>query len=133
MDSKKIIEKLVKIAHNQQKIIHKLAQALPPDSVPTSGTTYTPGVSPSPAPAPTPGNAVPGTAPTHTEAKAIINSLPADVKSQLVNLEVHNGQVMVKWKVPVPAATFNAVQKTVQNLQQQNVLPGSSYKVVEKA
>jgi hypothetical protein len=133
MDSKKIIEKLVKIAHNQQKIIHKLAQALPPDSVPTSGTTYTPGAPPAPAPAPTPGATAPGAAPTHTEAKAILNSLPADVKNKLVNLEVHNGQVTVQWKVPVQDATFNAVQKTVQNLQQQNVLPGTSYKVVEKA
>jgi hypothetical protein len=132
MDSKKIIEKLVKIAHNQQKIIHKLAQALPPDSVPTSSSAYTPGAPPSPAPAPTPGAAVPGAAPTHTEAKAIINSLPADVKNQLVTLEVHNGQVVVKWKAPVQDATFNAVTKTVQNLQQQNVLPGTNYKVVEK-
>jgi hypothetical protein len=132
MDSKKIIEKLVKIAHNQQKIIHKLAQALPPDSVPTSGTSYNPGPPPGPVPAPAPTGASPG-APTHTEAKAIINSLPADVKNQLVTLEVHNGQVMVKWKAPVSDAAFNAVTKTVQNLQQQNVLPGSNYKVVEKA
>jgi hypothetical protein len=132
MDSKKIIEKLVKIAHNQQKIIHKLAQALPPDSLPTSGTTYTPGSVPGPAPAPAPTSAKPA-APTHTEAKAIINSLPADVKNQMVTLEVHNGQVMVKWKAPVSDATFNTVTKTVQNLQQQNVLPGTNYKVVEKA
>jgi hypothetical protein len=133
MDSKKIIEKLVKIAHNQQKIIHKLAQqALPPDSVPTSSSAYTPDVPPAPSPAPSPTGVNPG-APTHTEAKAIINNLPPAVKQQLVTLEVHNGQVMVKWKAPVNDAVFNAVTKTVQNLQQQNVLSGTNYKVVEKA
>lgn len=39
MDSKKVIEKLVKIAENQQKIIAKLVQAqqgLPPDALPSS-------------------------------------------------------------------------------------------------
>ncbi len=42
MDSKKVIEKLVKIAENQQKIILKLAQAqgLPPDALPTGGATF---------------------------------------------------------------------------------------------
>lgn len=38
MDSKKVLEKLLKIAENQQKIIMKLAQGqgLPPDALPSS-------------------------------------------------------------------------------------------------
>ena len=37
MDSKKVLEKLVKIANNQQKIINKLAQSLP--AMPTGGAS----------------------------------------------------------------------------------------------
>jgi hypothetical protein len=131
MESKKIIEALVRIANNQQKIIHKLAQQLPPDSTPTSGTTFEPGVAPaSPAAPPLPTKAQPFEQ-TKTEAKVILNNLPPVVKENLSLLEVHNGQVMVRWKAPVHSSIFNAVTKTVQNLQQQNVLSGKSYKVVE--
>lgn len=42
MDSKKVIEKLIKIAENQQKIIMKLvnAQDLPPDALPNSQVSF---------------------------------------------------------------------------------------------
>jgi hypothetical protein len=131
MDSKKIIEKLVRIAHSQQKIIHKLAQqALPPDSLPTSGTTFPPGQSVPPVVPPAPVPLKPAE-PTKTEAKAIIDNLPAPIREHLVQLEVHNGQVKVRWKSPVSQNVFNVVTKTVQDLQNKNVLPGKSYQVTE--
>jgi len=42
MDSRKVIEKLIKIAENQQKIIMKLAQAqgLPPDTLPGGQVSF---------------------------------------------------------------------------------------------
>lgn len=43
MDEKKVIEKLAEIVQKQQKIIMKLAQALPPDALPTGGSSMTPG------------------------------------------------------------------------------------------
>jgi hypothetical protein len=130
MESKKIIETLVRIANNQQKIIHKLAQALPPDALPTSGTTYTPDAGAPPAAAPPPTSIKPVDT-TKNDARVIINSLPPAIKNHLVDLQVHDGQVKVKWKSPVSDAVFNTVTKTVQNLQQQNALPGKNYKVTE--
>lgn len=130
MDSKKIIEKLVSIAQQQQKIIHKLAQQLPPDSVPSSGTTFTPGKTGTPPAPPPPDPNKPATQ-THTEAKAIIEALPPAIKNHLVTLEVHDGTVKVRFKSPVSDAVFNAVTNTVQKLQEQNVLPLKNYKVIE--
>ena len=64
MDSKKVIEKLLKIATQQQKIIQKLAQAqqgLPPDSLPNSqftiGDPKPQQTNPPPPPTPMPINA----------------------------------------------------------------------------
>jgi hypothetical protein len=138
MDSKKIIEKLVSIAQQQQKIIHKLAQQLPPDSVPSSGTTFTPGKTGTPPAPPPPDPNKPATQThtdqTHTEAKAIkaiIEALPPAIKNHLVTLEVHDGTVKVRFKSPVSDAVFNAVTNTVQKLQEQNVLPPKNYKVIE--
>ena len=131
MDNKKIIETLVKIAQTQQRAIHKLAQALPPDSIPTSETSFTPGSSTSAPPA-DPAHLPKPVSPVKTEAKVILDSLPDATKQQLAVLEVHDGHVLVKWKAPVNSATFNSVTQTVQNLQGKNALPGKSYKVVEK-
>ncbi len=130
---KLIISKLVSLANKQQKLIHKLAQqALPPDSIPTSGTTFTEGKSPT-LPSHLSPTALKPAAPTKDESAAILQHLPTAIKGNLADLTVHDGQVSIKWKTPVPDAAFNAVTKTVQNLQQQNVLSGKNYKVVEKA
>jgi hypothetical protein len=130
MDSKKIIEKLVSLANKQQQLIYKLAQQQ--GQVPPPGEVDARMSLPDQA-APPPPTALSPVAPSKTEARTIINSLPPAIQNHLVNLEVHNGQVLVKWKSPVSDAVFKAVTNAVQKLQQQNALPGASYKVVEKA
>ena len=131
MDSKKVIETLIKIAQTQQKAIHKLAQQHPAGGAPAP----TPAPAPLPMPVPLPDQPRhapdPKKEPAKNEARAIINALPAPVKSQLVDLQVQNGIVTVKWKAPVDDDTFNAVVKTVQTLKDNNTLFHPSYKVVE--
>lgn len=111
MDSKDklIIEKLFKIAQNQQKIITKLAQqqvAVPPQSLPHGAT------------------------PTTHESQAILQALPANVKAVIANIEVHGGDVLVRFKPGQDSdAAFNAVQQAVTSLQQQNVLQFPHYNV----
>lgn len=113
MDSKKVIEKLLSIAEKQQKIIQKLAQ--------------------------TPGNGLPPQAlepsqPTLREADVILHALPTNVRPLVARLEVHGQDVLVQF-VPGKASdpAFAAVQNTVSNLQQQNVLQRPSYNVKQVA
>src|SRR5271155_2791612 len=103
MDSKEklIIQKLFKIAQNQQKIITKLAQqqVTAPQSLPQ------------------------GAAPTTHEAQAITQALPQNVRPSIAHIEVHGGDVLVSFKPGQDSdAVFNAVQQVVTNLQQQNIL-----------
>lgn len=112
MDTKDklIIQKLFKIAQNQQKIISKLAQqqvsAPPAQSLPQ------------------------GTAPTTHEAQAITQALPANVKPVVAHLEVRGGDVLVRFKPGQDSdMAFNAIQQVVTNLQQQNVLQQPRYNV----
>ena len=111
-NEKELINKLFKIAQNQQKIITKLAQTLP--------NTLQPG------------------SPTKTEALAILNALPAQVRSAVDALEVHPGPDANEVKVRFVAGKsspqlFNAIQRIVQDLQTKNVLGGQSYKITEVA
>jgi len=111
MDSKKIIAKLIKIAYNQQKIIEKLAQGTPALAGP-----------PQSLPAPV--------HPNLREADTILKALPLNVKPVVARIEVKGGDVYVQFHPGKESdAAFAAVQSTVQNLQQQNVLPGQSYQV----
>lgn len=111
MDTKEklIIQKLFKIAQNQQKIISKLAQqqAQPlAQSLPQA------------------------TAPTTHEAQAIQQALPANVKPVVAHLEVKGGDVLVRFKPGQDSdMAFNAIQQTVTSLQQQNILQQPSYNV----
>ena len=109
MDSKKIIEQLVKIAVKQQKIINRLAQATPTGSDP---------------------------APQHLEpaasqkrpAEAILAELKEPAKSAVPRVEVHGNTVHV-WFNPGKAsqAAFKAVSNAVVALQNRNELPPGSY------
>ena len=109
MDHKKVIESLVKIAENQQKIIHKLAQSMPLTQSIEPKQNIT----------------------TH-EAGTIMNSLPPAVKAAVENLEVHGSEVSVKFHPGKGSdQVFNAIVAIVNNLQNTNVLPARGYKVVE--
>jgi len=107
-----IIKKLLKIAENQQKIITKMAQVLPGDMKPDS--------------------------PTKKEALAILSALPPALRASIDQLEVHltrgTNEVKVRF-LPGKSSpqAFNLIQRTVQNLQNKNILAGSSYKITEVA
>lgn len=77
MDTKKVLEKLLKIAENQQKIIMKLAQqgqqGLPPDSLPNSQFTIG-DPKPQHVNAPPPPTSMPIAAPKHMSAGDTIRS-----------------------------------------------------------
>ncbi len=112
---KEILKKLVAIAENQQKILTKLAQQLP--------TKLEPG------------------SPTKKEAESILNELQTKqpgVRAAILQLEVHPGRdantVKVRFdpKKNTPAV-FNALQRTVTDLQKRNVLPAPSYNIMEVA
>jgi hypothetical protein len=111
-DDKELIKKLFKIAENQQKIITKLAQTLPNKLEPGS--------------------------PTKKEALSILSALPPAVRAVVDQLEVHQGADANDVRVRFVAGksspqAFNAIQKTVQDLQTKNVLAGLSYKITEVA
>ena len=112
MDSKKVIETLVKIAEKQQKIIQKLveAQSLTPQKM------------------------EPSHAPKHP-AQAILEALPPNVRALLTGsqVEVHDKAVTALVKPGQSDQTLDSVQKSVQatvsQLAQNNVLPPGSYTV----
>jgi hypothetical protein len=124
MDSKKILESLVKIAHNQQKIIHKLAQQ-------QSATSFTPGKEQA-LTAP-PNTVIPTQPIVHKDAAtAIIQALGHFYTDALTGLSVDpsKNQVNVSFKPgKATQANYDHVMKTVQNLQNSNVLMGGPYKV----
>lgn len=111
-NDKEIIKKLASVVAKQQKVISKLAQNL--QDLPAAQ------------------------APTKREADVITGALPAPVKSTVERLEVHNNgtdsEVRVKFHAGKDSdAAFNAIQKTVHNLQASNMLPGISYVVKQVA
>jgi hypothetical protein len=111
MDSKEklIIQKLFRIAQNQQKIITKLAQqqvSVPPQSLPQAA------------------------GPNTHEAQAITQALPQNVRPSIAHIEVHGGDVLVSFRPGQDSdAAFNTVQQVVTSLQQQNVLQQPRYNV----
>lgn len=113
MDSKKIIETLVKIAHNQQKIIHKLAEFQAAEPIPT--------------------NLKPGTTPVHQDpATAITQALGPFYNKALTGLSVDQTRHEVNVSFKPNAATqanFDHVLAVVQKLQNSNAIVGGPYKV----
>jgi len=135
MDSKKIIETLVKIASNQQKIIHKLAQQqLPPDSLPTSQVGVSGGHPQAPAAPPPATSLAPNKPPAgaKSEGDMIRDALPADAKGSVAAIHVTQGNVAVSFKPGhASQSNYDAVLATVKKLQNTNPpqLPGKNYKV----
>lgn len=104
MDTKKILEQLVKVASSQQKIIHKLAQQLPPMNL---------------APA------VP-----HKDAKSAILAALGPAAQNVADLSVHDNTVEVSFHPGhATQANYNHLLKTVEKLQASKALPGASYHV----
>ena len=124
MDSKKILETLVKIANNQQKIIHKLAQTNTDltvgDSHPQAPTAPTAtGITPVPVVHKDPATAI---------IQALGNFYSAVVNGLSVNSQANAVEVSFKpGKATQP--NYDHVLKTVQNLQNSKVLMGGPYKV----
>jgi hypothetical protein len=127
MDTKKVIETLVKLAQTQQKIIHKMAQAvtlpghgdvdLSPDQAPTHPDTSHPAARLEP------------NKPKVREAQLVLDALPPQVRPTIFALDVANNQVRVKFNPGKGSdAAFNAITQAVNR-----VLPPGSYKVVEVA
>jgi hypothetical protein len=127
MDTKKVIETLVKLAQTQQKIIHKMAQAvqlpgsgdvsLTPDQAPTHPDTSNPAANLTP------------NKPKMREAQLVLDALPAQVRPTIYALDVANNQVRVKFHPGKGSdAAFSAITQAVNR-----VLPPGSYKVVEVA
>lgn len=123
MDSKKVIEKLIRIAENQQKIIMKLAQAqgLPPDSLPTSGTTFGGGKEAPPTSEPPPQSLEPART-QKTPAKVFIEAMTPQQKATLaVFPEAHGNEMRVKFKPgQATQANYDSLLKLLQNLTNQN-------------
>jgi len=110
-NDKELIKKLFAIAEKQQKIITKLAQALPASTDPP---------------------------PQHLDpvkiqkrpAKAVLDALPAATRNAIVNLEEHGDEMWIRFK---PGQTtqrnYDIVLKTMQDLSDKNVLQ-RAYKLV---
>jgi len=128
MDSKKVLQKLLKIAENQQKMIMKLAQAqqgLPPDSLPNSQVSMTEGHG-QPATTPPPPADLKPSAPSRTPSKALYDAIAADPKLkaavQHVNPPSGNEMQVVFHKGSLNQANWDAVLKKYQDLLNKNVI-----------
>lgn len=123
MDSKKVLEKLIKIAENQQKIIMKLAQAqgLPPDSLPNSGTTFGGGKEAPTASEPPPQSLEP-TKTQKTPARAFYEAMSPQQQGILVGgPEAHGNEMRIKFKPgQATQANYDGLLKLLQNLTSQN-------------
>lgn len=127
MDSKKILETLVKIANNQQKIIHKLAQQAPNEVV-----TFTPGKEQAPVTPPNTAITKDPNKVVHDPAATITQALGHFYTDALSGLSVNHNKRAVEVSFKPGKATqpnYDHVLKTVQNLQNSNALMGGPYKV----
>jgi hypothetical protein len=132
MDSKKVIEKLIKIAENQQKIIVKLAQqaGLPPDSLPTSQVSMTEGQH---APTPTqppPQDLKPRTL-THQSLQAMVLGANPKLSNAVASIAYAGpGQINVSFK-PGQATqpNYDAVLATVQKLENEQKIQPAGHRV----
>lgn len=124
MNTNKVLQQLIKIANNQQKVINKLAQQLPNSEV----TTFTPGKSWTPND-PTKQHLSPSMM-TKRPAQLILDALDPRVLALLVGskVEVHENNVTALTKAGLKDATLDAVQKHVLNTVKR-VLPAGQYNV----
>lgn len=121
MDSKKVIEKLIRIAENQQKIIMKLAQALPPDSLPSGGATIGGGKEHQLGSEPPPQHLDPAKT-VHQPAKVFFDAMSPQQKALLAaSPEVRGSEMHVKFKPgQATQANYDGLLKLLQSLTTQN-------------
>jgi len=124
MNTNKVLQQLIKIANNQQKVINKLAQQLPNSEV----TTFTPGKSWSPTD-PVVQHLQPSMM-TKRPAQLVLDALDPRVLALLVGskVEVHDKAVTAFIKPGLKDKTLDAVQKHVSNTVSR-VLPVGQYTV----
>lgn len=128
MDSKKVLEKLLQIAANQQKIIMKLAQAqqgLPPDSLPNSQVSVTDNSKPAPS-TDTPPTDLKPTAPSKTPSKVLFDAVNAtpSLRGVLKHVNPPSGNDMQLVFAPgkLNQANYNAILKVYQGLLNNNTI-----------
>jgi hypothetical protein len=132
MDSKKVIEKLIKIAENQQKIITKLAQqaGLPPDSLPTSQVSMSGGQHQAPPSPPSPQDLKPRTLP-HQDLQSMVLGANPKLSGAVASIAYAGpGQINVSFK-PGQATqpNYDAVLATVQKLENDQKIQPAGHKV----
>jgi len=119
MDSKKVLEKLLKIAANQQKIITKLAQqqGLPPDSLPNSQVSVTDNQQPKP-PTETPPADLKPASPSKTPSKLLFDTVNAKMPGVLKHVNPPRGNEMQLVFAPgkMTQPNYNAVLNVYQGL-----------------
>jgi len=127
MDTKKVIQQLIKIADSQQKIINKLAQGLQVDPPVLQGNQKDPGQA---TPPPTT-NLKPNAPQKQTpEGQLIMNALPPAVAPNVTSVTVSEGKVNVTFMPGQKTqANYDAVKAIVQQLQSGGTLTGRSYQV----
>jgi len=119
MDSKKVLQKLLKIAENQQKIIMKLAQdkGLPPDSLPNSQVSVTDNSKVAPPTDPPPTDLKPNK-PIYAPNKFVFDAMNVDPRTRGMLRHINppsNNQMMV---------IFNPGKNTNQNWTAVNTVFG---------
>lgn len=130
MDSKKVLEKLLKIAEQQQKIITKLAQALPPDSLPTSQVSMTDGKTQAPASQPPAQDLKPRQLP-HQDVQAMVLAANPKLSGAVASVAYGApGQITVSFKPnQATQANYDAVLATVQKLENEQKIQPAGHKV----
>ena len=116
MDTKKVLQLLVRIADKQQKIINKMAQANTDLVVQDRPQGAAPGQPP-------PQHLQPGPTSHADPAQALLAALPPNVKATVNSIKVEGPDMHVQFQ-PGKAnqATYNAIMKTLQNLTNQGVV-----------
>lgn len=125
MDSKKVLEKLLKIAENQQKIILKLAQAqgLPPDALPTSSVNVGGGHAAPESSQPPPTKLEPAKI-EHEPAKVFMAAMSPAQKGLLAGDAVaHGNEMRVQFKPGrATQANYDGLLALLSNLVRSNKL-----------
>ena len=121
MDSKKVLQKLLKIAENQQKIIMKLAQGLPPDSLPNSQVSVTDNEQPKP-PTDTPPAEYKPSSPSKVPSKLLFDTVSAKLPGVLRHVNPPRGNEMQLVFAPnkMTQPNYNAVYEVYKGLLSSN-------------
>jgi len=123
MDSKKVLQKLLKIAENQQKIIMKLAQqqGLPPDSLPNSQVSVTDNSKPAP-PTNTPPAELKPSSPSKVPSKLLFDTVNTKMPGVLKHVNPPRGNEMQLVFAPgkMTQPNYNAVLGVYQGLLSSN-------------